>query len=129
MNNETKENLLDCFAIEALKTLIAKRDNDSRDAYRLAGDAYFIAEKMVERRQEILDRWKQEEEVKQDGIEKLNLTLRSERCLKSDDILTIQQLQKCTKNRLLRIPNLGRKSLEEIIEQMTAHGYKLKDYI
>ena len=95
----------------------------------MAGEVYILAEKMVERRQEILDRWKQEEEVEQDGIEKLNLTLRSERCLKSDDILTIQQLQKCTENRLLRIPNLGRKSLEEIIEQMTAHGYKLKDYI
>ena len=128
MNNETKEKLLDCFATEAMKAFVAKT-NGLINAYHVAGEVYILAEKMVERRQEILDRWKQEEEVEQDGIEKLNLTLRSERCLKSDDILTIQQLQKCTENRLLRIPNLGRKSLEEIIEQMTAHGYKLKDYI
>lgn len=128
MNDETKEKLLDLFAAEAMKAFVAKT-NGLINAYHVAGEVYILAEKMVERRQEILDRWKLEEEIKQDGIEKLNLTLRTERCLKSDDILTIQQLQKCTENRLMRIPNLGRKSLKEIIEQMAALGYKLKDYI
>jgi DNA-directed RNA polymerase alpha subunit len=128
MNDETKEKLLDFFAIEALKTLIVKRDNDSRDAYRLAGDAYIIAERMLEHRQKVFARWKQPEEVEQDSIEQLNLTRRSERGLKAEGILTIQRLQLYTERRLMQIPNLGRKSITEIIEQMAALGYNLKDY-
>jgi DNA-directed RNA polymerase alpha subunit len=40
--------------------------------------------------------------------------------------LTITQLQGCTFNNLLKTPNLGRKSINEIIEQMAAMGLKLK---
>ena len=135
MNDEAKEKLLDCFAIEAMKILIAKRDNDSRDAYGLAGDAYIIAEKMLERREIVLSQWglnketlrKTKEEIERDHIDRLWLTVRAQNCLKADGITTITQLQKCTENRLLKIPNLGRKSLKEIIEEMARHGYKLKD--
>jgi len=136
MNEETKEKLLDCFATEAMKILIAKRDDNSRDAYRLACDAYFIAEKMLEQRERVLGKWNLKEEVKQkskeeierDHIDRLCLTVRSQNCLNAEGITTITQLQKLTENGLMRIPNLGRKSLKEIIEQMAALGYKLKDY-
>jgi DNA-directed RNA polymerase alpha subunit len=128
MTESTRENLLDTFALEAMKTLIAKRDNDSRDAYRLAGDAYIIAERMLEHRQKVFAQWKLSEEVEQNGIETLNLTVRSERCLKAEGILTIQQLQNCTERRLMKTPNLGRKSITEIIETMAALGYNLRDY-
>ena len=128
MNDETKEKLLDCFAIEALKTLIAKRDNDSRDAYRLAGDAYIIAEKMLEHRQKIFEKWKQEKEIEPDDIWTLEITVRTQNCLKAEGIRTIKQLQNYTERRLMKIPNLGRKSVSELIEQMAAMGYNLKDY-
>jgi DNA-directed RNA polymerase alpha subunit len=132
-----KENLLDTFALEAMKTLIAKRDNDSRDAYRLAGDAYIIAEQMLEHRQKVFEKWKQseetvqksKEEIERDSIDNLCLTVRSEKCLRAEGITTITQLQNCTEGRLLRITNLGRKSANEIIEQLGELGYKLKDYI
>ena len=126
---DTKEALLDKFATEAMKILVAQRDNASRDAYSLAGDAYFIAEQMLEHRQKVFAKWKLAEEIEKNGIEKLNLTLRSERCLKAENILTIHQLQSCTELRLAKVPNLGRKSITEIIEAMGARGYKLKDYI
>jgi len=128
MSDETKEKLLDCFAIEALKTLIAKRDNDSRDAYRLAGDAYIIAEKMLEHRQKIFEKWKQEKEIEPDDIWTLEITVRTQNCLKAEGIRTIKQLQNYTERRLMKIPNLGRKSVSELIEQMAAMGYNLKDY-
>jgi DNA-directed RNA polymerase alpha subunit len=128
MTEMTKENMLDTFAAEAMKALIARRDVESRDAYRLAGDAYIIADRMLEHRQKILHQWALVNDVEQHGIEKLNLTIRTERCLKAEGILTIQHLQSCTERRLMRVSNLGRKSLNEIIEQMAALGYTLRDY-
>jgi len=132
----TKEELLDCFAIEVIKALISKRDNDSRDAYRLAGDAYYIAERMLERREEILSQWgldkealrKANEEIERDSIDNLCLTIRADNCLRAEGIFTITQLQKYTESRLLKIRNLGRKTVQEIIEQMDSFGYKLRDY-
>jgi DNA-directed RNA polymerase alpha subunit len=35
-------------------------------------------------------------------------------------------LQQWTENELLRLPNLGRKSLKEVIEQLQARGLKLR---
>jgi DNA-directed RNA polymerase subunit alpha len=124
----TKENLLDHFALEAMKTLIAKRDNDSRDAHRLAGDAYIIAEKMLEHRQKVFEKWKQEKEIEPDDIWTLEIRVRTQNCLKAEGIRTIKQLQNYTERRLMKIPNLGRKSVSELIEQMAAMGYNLKDY-
>ena len=116
----TKEELLDQFAFEAMKIGIEKNST------AIAREAYNIAEEMLERRQGILDKWTLTEAVRDDGIDKLYLTVRSERCLKAEGILTITQLQGCTFNNLLKIPNLGRKSINEIIEQMAAMGLKLK---
>lgn len=127
MTQTTKEELLDFFATEAMKALVS-RANGVMNAYHLAGEAYIIAEQMVERRQKILHQWALADDVVQHGIEKLNLTVRTERCLKAEGILTLQQLQNCTEGKLLRMPNFGRKSLSEIIEQMALLGYKLRDY-
>lgn len=136
MKDATKEELLDLFAIEILKSFISVRDQNSRDASRLAEDAYFIADKMLERREMILNQWgldkkvvqKLNKEMEQDSIDKLYLTRRSENCLKAEGIITITQLRKVTENELIKIHNLGRKSQKEIIQQMDALGYKLRDH-
>ena len=60
------------------------------------------------------------------SIEKLNLTVRTERCLKAEDIISIEQLQCCTEERLLKTSNLGRKPINEIKERMAEFGYKLR---
>jgi DNA-directed RNA polymerase subunit alpha len=81
---------------------------------------------MVDNRQRILDLWKASEERLEYGIEKLGLTVRAENCLKAEDIYTLEQLQKRTEHELLKTPNLGRKSLGEIIEKMRELGLQLK---
>ena len=71
-------------------------------------------------------KWALTEAIVFDGLEKLNLTVRSERCLKADEVYTLTQLLNCTKDRLLKTPNMGRKSVNEIIEKLAEHGLKLK---
>jgi DNA-directed RNA polymerase alpha subunit len=111
----TKEELLDHLALEVLKA----SPQSARDAYR-------VAEDMIERRQEILHKWEMTEAIVFDGIETLGLTVRSEHCLKAEEIYTVTQLLGCTENRLLKTPNLGRKSLKEIIERLNERGLKLR---
>ena len=111
----TKEELLDHLALEVLRV----SPQSARDAYR-------VAEDMIERRQEIIDRWAVREAVVDDGIEQLCLTVRSERCLEAEGIFTVTQLTGCTKIRLLKTPNLGRKSINEIIDCLNARGLKLR---
>jgi DNA-directed RNA polymerase alpha subunit len=111
----TKEELLDRLAFEVLKV-----------APQSARDAYRVAEDMIERRQEIIDRWALREAMVDDSIERLGLTVRSEHCLKAEEIYTITQLTGCTEQRLLKTPNLGRKSLREIIERLNERGLKLR---
>lgn len=120
----TKEQLLDQFATEAMKSI--QHQEGMVAVHNVALRAYGIAEKMLECRQEILDKWELKEAVSVDGIEKLELTVRSERCLKAEGIYTMSQLLKYSDFGLLRIPNLGRKSLREIIEQLEARGMKLR---
>ena len=119
-----KEQLLDQFAIEAMKSI--QNQEGMVSVHNVALRAYGIAEKMLECRQEILDKWALKEAVSVDGIEKLELTVRSEHCLKAEGIYTITQLLKYSDIGLLRLPNLGRKSLREIIEQLDARGLKLR---
>lgn len=58
-------------------------------------------------------------------IEELDLTVRSFNCLKKAGIEEVSQLAKLSLNELLKIKNLGRKSLDEILEKMKELGYDL----
>jgi DNA-directed RNA polymerase alpha subunit len=120
----TKEELLDQFAMEAMKAI--QHQESMVSVHNVAIRAYGIAEKMLECRQAILDSWELKNAIVEDGIERLELTVRSEHCLKAEGIYTITQLLGCTEQRLLKTPNLGRKSLREIIEQLDARGLKLR---
>ena len=51
-------------------------------------------------------------------VEDLYITARSENCLASANIKTIGQLIKHTRNELLKISNLGTKSIKDIEEQL-----------
>ena len=119
-----KEQLLDHFATEAMKAI--QRQEGMVAVNNIALRAYGIAEKMLECRQTVLDNWALKDAIVEDGIEKLELTVRSEHCLKAEGIYTITQLLTYSDIGLLRVPNLGRKSLREIIEQLDARGLKLR---
>ena len=59
-------------------------------------------------------------------IHELELSIRSENCLLRGGITTIGELLQKSRDDLLRIRNLGRKSLNEIEEKLTACGYQLR---
>ena len=59
-------------------------------------------------------------------LEELNLTLRTLSCIKAEGLETVEQLLTCKENTLMKFPNLGRKSLNEIREALTARGLELK---
>jgi len=58
-------------------------------------------------------------------VDDLELTVRSANCLKVENIYYIGDLIQRTENELLKTPNLGRKSLNEIKEVLAARGLTL----
>ncbi|MGF6906056.1 DNA-directed RNA polymerase subunit alpha [Fusobacterium sp. PH5-44] len=66
-----------------------------------------------------------EESILSAKIEELDLTVRSFNCLKKAGIEEVSQLAKLSMPELLKIRNLGRKSLDEILEKMKELGYDL----
>jgi DNA-directed RNA polymerase subunit alpha len=65
-------------------------------------------------------------------IDDLDLTARAQNCLKAENIYSIGDLIKRTENELLKTPNLGRKSLNEIKKVLMARrlrlGMKLENF-
>jgi len=61
------------------------------------------------------------------SIDDLLLTVRSTHCLKAENIETVSQLLTWSANMLLKTPNLGRKSLDEIVMALRLRGLKLAD--
>ncbi|MFO0403587.1 MAG: DNA-directed RNA polymerase subunit alpha, partial [Alphaproteobacteria bacterium] len=58
-------------------------------------------------------------------VDELELSVRSANCLKNDNIVYIGDLVQKTEQEMLRTPNFGRKSLNEIKEVLTAMGLGL----
>ena len=59
-------------------------------------------------------------------IEELDLTVRSFNCLKRAGINTVQNLSEKTEEDMIKVRNLGRKSLKEIKEKLEALGLSFK---
>ena len=55
-------------------------------------------------------------------VDELELTVRSANCLKAENIYYIGDLIQRTETELLKTPNLGRKSLNEIKEVLASRG-------
>ncbi|MDG6093899.1 DNA-directed RNA polymerase subunit alpha [Acetobacter sp. AN02] len=58
-------------------------------------------------------------------VDELELSVRSANCLKNDNIIYIGDLVQKTEQEMLRTPNFGRKSLNEIKEVLTSMGLSL----
>lgn len=82
-----------------------------------AGDAY--GDNLPARAQQQID------PVLLRPVDDLELTVRSANCLKAENIYYIGDLIQRTENELLKTPNLGRKSLNEIKEVLAARGLTL----
>jgi DNA-directed RNA polymerase subunit alpha len=58
-------------------------------------------------------------------VDELELSVRSANCLKNDNIIYIGDLVQKTEQEMLRTPNFGRKSLNEIKEVLAQMGLHL----
>lgn len=66
------------------------------------------------------------EKVLEMTIEELDLSVRSYNCLKRAGINTVQELTERTMDDMMKVRNLGKKSLEEVQEKLEALGLGLK---
>ena len=60
----------------------------------------------------------QKEKVREMTIEELDLSVRSYNCLKRAGINTVEDLTNKTEEDMMKVRNLGRKSLEEVREKL-----------
>ena len=68
----------------------------------------------------------QYEKVLEMTIEELDLSVRSFNCLKRAGINTVEDLINKTEEDMMKVRNLGRKSLEEVINKLSAMGLSLQ---
>jgi DNA-directed RNA polymerase subunit alpha len=59
------------------------------------------------------------------SIEELELSVRSFNCLKRAGINTVEELTKKTPDDMMKVRNLGKKSLEEVLNKLKELGLKL----
>jgi len=81
------------------------------------------AEVMVEREET------KKEKVLEMTIEELDMSVRSFNCLKRAGIDTVEDLTNKTEEDMIKVRNLGKKSLEEVIQKLHSLGLDLKKEI
>jgi DNA-directed RNA polymerase subunit alpha len=67
----------------------------------------------------------QKEKALEMTIDELELSVRSYNCLKRAGINTVEELCSKTNDEMMKVRNLGRKSLEEVQEKLKELGLKL----
>ena len=60
------------------------------------------------------------------GIDELELSVRSYNCLKRAGINTVEELCNMSSEYMMHVRNLGRRSLEEILQKLKDLGVKLE---
>jgi len=83
-------------------------------------DSAKSAEIMIEREEGL------KEKMLEMSIEELDLSVRSYNCLKRAGINTVEDLANKTEEDMMKVRNLGRKSLEEVLNKMTDLGLSLQ---
>ena len=67
-----------------------------------------------------------QQKVLEMNIEDMDLSVRSYNCLKRAGIHTVEDLTKRSEDDMLKVRNLGRKSLDEVIGKLHSYGLDLK---
>ena len=101
-------------------SLGAKILNEHLNLFVDLSDEAKKAEIMVEREET------KKEKVLEMTIEELDLSVRSFNCLKRADIHTVEDLINKTEDEMIKVRNLGKKSLEEVIQKLHSLGLDLK---
>jgi len=100
-------------------SLAAKVLNDHLTLFVDLSEEAANTETMVERDD------KSHEKVLEMTIEELDLSVRSFNCLKRAGINTVEDLISKTEEEMMKVRNLGKKSLEEVINKLHSLGYDL----
>ena len=100
-------------------SLAAKIMNEHLNLFIELSDNAMNAEIMVEKEET------KKEKVLEMTIEELDLSVRSYNCLKRASINTVEELVKKTEEDMMKVRNLGRKSIEEVINKLHALGLSL----
>ena len=87
----------------------------------LSGEAYAGDSIMVEKDD------KGKEKVLEMTIEELDLSVRSFNCLKRAGINTVEDLINKSEEDMMKVRNLGRKSLEEVVNKLASLGFGLQE--
>jgi DNA-directed RNA polymerase subunit alpha len=61
------------------------------------------------------------------SIDEMELSVRSFNCLKRAGIHTVEDLTKKSEEDMLKVRNLGRKSLDEVIQKLNSYGLSLRN--
>lgn len=105
--------------LEAL-SLAAKVLSEHLKLFVNLSEAVSETEIMVEKEEESKDK------ILEMNIEELDLSVRSYNCLKRAGINTVEELTKKTQEDMMKVRNLGRKSLEEVEQKLDALGLSLR---
>ncbi|MCR5079535.1 MAG: DNA-directed RNA polymerase subunit alpha [Bacilli bacterium] len=62
-------------------------------------------------------------------IEELDLSVRSNNCLKRAGITTVMELTQKSEDEMMKVRNLGKKSLKEVKEKLAEIGLHFRDYV
>ncbi len=101
-------------------SLGAKILNDHLNLFVDLSDEAKKAEIMIEREET------KKEKVLEMTIEELDMSVRSFNCLKRAGIDTVEDLTNKTEEEMIKVRNLGKKSLEEVIQKLHSLGLDLK---
>ncbi|MDR2502294.1 MAG: DNA-directed RNA polymerase subunit alpha, partial [Oscillospiraceae bacterium] len=86
------------------------------DLSEVAGGRSIVIEKTETQRDKVLEM----------TIEELDLSVRSFNCLKRANINTVEDLISRTEEEMIKVRNLGRKSLEEVVHKLSMMGLSLQ---
>lgn len=85
-----------------------------------------LSEKGIEAEVMIENNETSKEKVLEMNIDELELSVRSYNCLKRAGINTVEELTNKTQEDMMKVRNLGRKSLEEVLSKLNELGLSLK---
>ena len=86
----------------------------------------------LEKTVEDLNMIKEEEKIEENKfevmpIEELDLSVRSYNCLKRAAISTVAELTQKTEEEMMKVRNLGKKSLKEVKEKLAENGLSFRE--
>ncbi len=91
-------------------------------------EEFATLDKKAEKLQIIKDEEKEHDAVPEMTIEELDLSVRSYNCLKRAGIQTVLELTQTTEEDMMKVRNLGKKSLKEVKDKLAEYGLTFRQF-